>query len=171
MKKFLSIAMLMALLQSCSSTIYVVRHAEKQSADGNTMMGNDPNLSADGKKRAEALATFLATKKVSAIYATPYKRTQQTAAPTASLKALSVKTYNPNQGNQLIDSLARQKSKGFLIVGHSNTAPALLRHLGLTPSMQDIPENDFDNLFIVRIKWFFGRKIRLEESTYGAVSP
>jgi broad specificity phosphatase PhoE len=171
MKIFLVIAMLVLVLQSCSSTIYVVRHAEKQAADGNAMMNNNPDLSADGQKRAEALATFLAGKKITAVYATPYKRTQQTAAPTASLKALPVKIYNPNQGNQLIDSLAHLKRKGYLVVGHSNTVPAMLRHIGLNPGMQDIPESDFDNLFTVRIRWFFGRKMRLEQGTYGAVSP
>lgn len=170
MKIFLPIAIIVWLLQSCSSTIYVVRHAEKQAANG-AMMGNDPDLSVEGKLRAKALAELLAGKGIKAAYATPYKRTQQTAAPTAAAQNLSVTTYPPNQGNALIDSLARQKNKNFLIVGHSNTVPALLRHLGLNPSMQDIPENDFDNLFTVRIQWFFGKKMRLVQSTYGAVSP
>lgn len=170
MKIFLPIAMLVFLLTSCSSTIYMVRHAEKQAANG-AMMGNDPDLSAEGKLRAEALATLLAGKKLTAAYATPYKRTQQTASPTAAAQNLAVKIYAPNQGNLLIDSLARQKGKNFLIVGHSNTVPALLRHLALNPNMQDIPENDFDNFFTVRIKWFFGRKMRLVQGTYGAISP
>jgi broad specificity phosphatase PhoE len=157
-------------LQSCSSTIYLVRHGEKQAADG-TMMSGNPDLSSEGKQRAQALATLLAAKKINAAYATPFKRTQQTATPTAEAKNLAVNSYPPNNGNQLIDSLAMQKGKGFLVVGHSNTVPALLRHLGLSPRMQDIPEDDFDNLFTVHIRWFFGRTIRLEQSTYGAVSP
>ena len=168
MKIFLPIVVLALALTSCSSTIYVVRHAEKEAPSGtNTMMANDPNLSAQGLQRANALADLLARKKISAVYATPYKRTQQTVQPTATAKALAVTTYPPKTGNQLIDSLAHKKDKSFLIVGHSNTVPSLLRHLGLKPSMQDIPESDFSYLFTVRIKWFFGRKMRLEEKRYG----
>jgi broad specificity phosphatase PhoE len=156
---------------SCSSTIYVVRHKEKESAGNNNMMVNDPNLSTDGLQRANALAAALAKDKINGIFATPYKRTKQTAEPVAVANKIFVTIYNPKQGNKLIDSLALQKGKRYLVVGHSNTVPGMLRHLQLQPSVEEIPENDFDNLFIIRIKWFLGRHLKLQELHYGEVSP
>jgi broad specificity phosphatase PhoE len=85
--------------------------------------------------------------------------------------ALPVTTYAPNGGDALLDSLIKQKNRRFLVVGHSNTIPAMLRHIGLTPSMENIPDNDYDNLFVVKLKWGLGRKISLKEKTYGKVSP
>jgi broad specificity phosphatase PhoE len=170
MKLIFNVLLCSALCSACSTTIYVVRHAEKQGA-ATAMMSNDPDLTEAGKERANALADSLKKKKITAVYSTPYKRTQQTAEPTAILKLLQVNSYNANAGETLIDSLAGTKKKAYLVVGHSNTVPAMLRKLGLHPSMQDIPDNDYDNFFVVRIKWFFGKNITLTEKTYGKVSP
>ena len=105
------------------------------------------------------------------VYATQYKRTLQTAEPTSILKLTPIKRYDAAAGENLIDSLAHLKNKGYLVVGHSNTLPAMLLKLGLNPSMQEVPDNDYDNLFIVRIKWLVGRNIKLTEKTYGKSSP
>lgn len=158
------------LLTACSSSIYIVRHAEKEAATGG-MSNTNPNLTAAGNARAAALADSLSAIAISAVYATPYNRTQQTGQPTASQKNLTVRTYAINHGAALIDSLSKIQKKAFLVVGHSNTVPGLIQSLGLTPSMQEIPENDYDNFFIVKISWFFGRSMRLIQKTYGAPSP
>ena len=57
-------------------TIYLVRHAEKAK-------GKDPVLTAQGKQRAENLAQMLQDAGVTRVYSTDYRRTQQTAAPSA----------------------------------------------------------------------------------------
>ncbi|MES2645510.1 MAG: histidine phosphatase family protein [Bacteroidota bacterium] len=155
---------------SCSTTIYVVRHAEKQ-ATSNNMMSADPELSDAGKKRALALADALASKKFTALYATPYKRTQQTAEPLTVAASLPIKTYAANKGEVLIDSLSNKKNKTYLVIGHSNTLLPMLRKLGLQPSLKEINDDDYDNLYEVRIKRFAGKKITLTEKTYGQVSP
>jgi broad specificity phosphatase PhoE len=168
MKNYLPILCLLFLLSSCSTSIYLVRHAEKQTSTGN-MMGNDPDLTLEGRIRADILADTLTGKKISGVYSTNYQRTRHTAAPTAMIKITDVKIYS--DGNKLLDSLITRKKKGYLVVGHSNTIPAMLKHIGLQPSMEDIPENDYDNLFVVRIHWAFGRTIKLTEKTYGKPSP
>ena len=83
MKLLFSAMFFACLLSSCSTTIYVVRHAEKQTGVNNSMMSADPDLTDAGKARAKKMAEMLASKSITAVYATPYKRTQQTAEPTA----------------------------------------------------------------------------------------
>jgi bisphosphoglycerate-dependent phosphoglycerate mutase len=150
----------------------LVRHAEKQVQDPNVMMlPNDVELSAAGHARAGVLADSLRNIKLNAIFATTIRRTQQTVEPTALSKNLPVKQYAPTQpaANTLMDSLVAIKGKKFLVAGHSNTVPAMVRHLGLPCSFSgNIPDNDYDNLFIIKIK--DGVKT-VKETTYGPKSP
>src|SRR6266446_2098902 len=67
---------------TAQSTILIVRHAEKADAT------KDPDLSEAGRARSEGLAKTLRDANITAIYATEFKRTQQTAAPLA--KALGI---------------------------------------------------------------------------------
>src|SRR5438094_7288802 len=64
---------------SAQPIVVIVRHAEK-AANG----GNDPDLSSAGRGRAEALARILKDSGITAIFTTELKRTQETAAPTAT---------------------------------------------------------------------------------------
>ena len=57
------------------SAIYLVRHGEKAS------VGQDPELTAQGQARAQAIATILARTGITAVYSTPTQRTRQTAQP------------------------------------------------------------------------------------------
>ena len=161
-------------LVSCSSTttIYLVRHAEKQTGGTTgTMQPNDVELSAAGHARARVLADSLQNKKLNAVFATTIRRTQQTVEPTAAAKSLTVKQYAATQpaADALIDSLVGVKGKKFLVAGHSNTVPAMVRHLGLPCSFSgNIPDNDYDNLFIIKITK--GVK-SVKETTYGPPSP
>ena len=154
-----------ACLCSCSTTIYLVRHGEK--VDNSV----DPNLSDLGAARAVALKDTLANAGLKDIYATQYKRTFQTAKPTADAKNIVIKRYNTLVSDSLITALSNKKGSNFLVVGHSNTVPDMLRKIGLSPSMQMIPDNDYDNLFIVNITWFFKKKMKLTQKTYGVASP
>jgi len=154
-------------MTSCSTTIYLVRHGEKAAADG-TMMTSDPALSTAGQQRAAALKDSLAAKHLSQIFATEFKRTQQTVQPTAEAKTLTTTIYKAAKSDSLILALTNHKGKNYLVAGHSNTVPAMLRKIGFTVS--DIPETDFDNFFTVKIRWFFGRKMQLVKATYGAAT-
>src|SRR5438477_10644022 len=66
-------------IASAQPIVVIVRHAEK-AANG----GNDPDLSSAGRARADALARILKESDITAIFATEFKRTQETAAPTAT---------------------------------------------------------------------------------------
>src|SRR5437667_6366432 len=65
---------------SAQPVVVIVRHAEK-AANG----GNDPDLSSAGRARAEALARILKDSSITAIFTSEFKRTQETAAPAATL--------------------------------------------------------------------------------------
>src|SRR5262249_46662073 len=61
--------------------VFVVRHAER--ADAGMQAQTDPPLSAAGEARAQKLAAMLADAGVKDIFATEFKRTQDTAKPLA----------------------------------------------------------------------------------------
>jgi phosphohistidine phosphatase SixA len=166
-----AISALFILLSACSTTtLYVVRHAEK--AAPNNTMNTDVDLSPAGQARARTLRDSLKERTLGALFATQYKRTYQTLEPLAQAKNMTIVRYQAASYNTLIDSLARIKGKAFTIAGHSNTVPGMLRHIGLQPSMQEIPDSIYNLLFVVSIVWKNGqRQLTLTEKTYGAPSP
>lgn len=54
----------------------------------------DPELSTAGLEQARLLAEYLASEKLDAIYASPLRRAQETAAPVASLHGMGVTTID-----------------------------------------------------------------------------
>ncbi|HEX6973250.1 MAG TPA: phosphoglycerate mutase family protein [Vicinamibacterales bacterium] len=139
-----------AAAAAAQSTVFVVRHAER--ADGGTtspMMGNDPDLSDAGRARAQALAAVLRDAGITAIFATEFKRTQQTAAPLAKALGISVTTVSAKEPGALIAKI-KAASGNVLVVGHSNSVPDVVTGLGVTPPVT-IGDAEYDNLFVVRL--------------------
>lgn len=171
MRTFIFIAVI-TLLYSCSTTtIYITRHGERQAAeDGTVTSASDPDLNVAGKKRADILRDSMHNKHLSVCFATQYKRTFQTAEPTAIDQRIPLRRYFADSSNRFIDSLIKTKNKNYLVVGHNTTVPIMLRHIGLHPSMEKIAENDYSNFFVVTIRRFLGRKITLVEKKYGPTS-
>ena len=132
--------------QAQKKTIILVRHAEKVDAS------QDPELSAEGKARAERLAQIVKQYKPGAIYSTDFKRTRDTVAPVASRRKLQVQTYDPKKPNELIDAIMKSKTKRFLVAGHSNTVPGLANLLGKKVVFKDLDDSEYGAIYIVRIK-------------------
>lgn len=134
------------LVPDTATTFILLRHAETSGA------GSDPALSAAGQQRAAELVRVLKNVPVQAVYATSYLRTTQTAQPTATDKSLNVQTYDPFAPGPLTDAvLNAYQGQAVLIVGHSNTIPALLNVLTGTNDFAQIPDTQYDNLFIVSV--------------------
>ncbi len=146
---------------SCTTNIYLVRHAEKMNATADTP------LSEKGEKRAIALKKCLKNAKIDAIYATDYNRTKSTAKPLSEAIGKPINIYEPNKS--FSDNLKQIKSKNVLVVGHSNTIPETIHDL--TSEVISISEDDFDNLYLITIRKFFGTKITFTAETYGDLSP
>ncbi len=137
-------------LYAQKTTIYVVRHAEKDMSDPKD---RDPDLSAEGKQRAEALAKHLKGEKLDSIFATAYKRTKLTGYPTADKIGLAIKTYDASKLKEFADGLQKNaQGKKMLVIGHSNTVQELLVAFGLKKPVKDLTDDDYDYIFTLTIK-------------------
>lgn len=124
--------------------IFIVRHAEKA-----TNEGNDPDLSQAGQKRADALARVLKDSRITAIFVTEFKRTQQTAAPTANATHVKPIVVQANDTTSLVTKL-RGLQGNALVVAHGNTIPDLIRALGIDASVT-IPDDDYTEIFVLSL--------------------
>jgi len=127
------------------TTVILVRHAEKASAD------RDTALSDAGHERARELARVLTGVKIDTIFTTEFTRTKQTAAPTAQALGLTpiVRNTGPAYAADLAKEIRTQHAgKTVLVVGHSNTTIDVLKALGAT-GLPVIDEPHFDNLFVL----------------------
>jgi broad specificity phosphatase PhoE len=134
------------------SLVYVVRHAERADAGSTsttmTSAPADPSLSAAGAARAQKLAALLADAGIRAIYATEFKRTQQTVEPLAAKLGQKVIAMPAADTAALVASMkATYAHDVVLVAGHSNTVPAIIKALG-GPDVT-IGENEYDSLFVV----------------------
>ena len=130
------------------TTVFLVRHAEKK------VGGDDPELSAAGRDRAAELARVLADVPIQAVYASQFVRTRDTGGPLARKAGLEV-TIDRIEGDiaawaagfaaRLLESHAGQT---VLVVGHSNTVPALMQALG-AEEPPELSKRDYDDLFVV----------------------
>ncbi len=129
------------------ATFFVVRHAEKDIDDA-----KDPSLTEAGRMRADALARQFAGKTLTAAYATAFKRTHQTAQPSATASAIDVTTYDAaGSASQFAAGLRGDHPRGrILVVGHSNTVPEIASALCECPSAP-MADTDYGRLFEVTI--------------------
>lgn len=147
--KTLSTLLAVCLLAACASAppqtataleFVLVRHAEKANDDP-----RDPSLSPDGLARAQRLADSLAGQDVFAVYATDYRRTRDTAAPTAAAHATAVTVYDAKRpaAEFAAQLRARHPTGTVLVVGHSNTVPEIAAAL-CACTVAPMAESEFD---------------------------
>jgi 2,3-bisphosphoglycerate-dependent phosphoglycerate mutase len=170
-----------------TTTVVLVRHAEKADASANT------NLSPAGLARAQELRSVVDEFGVSGVYSNDFCRTAQTAQPAAQALGLPIfveQTGNPAAGlgscspaitattsslsatlsspqDLAVHILSQHRGKTVLVVGHSNTVAEIIAALGagsISPVV--ITEPEFDRLFVVTVPRFFGTP-RLLKATYG----
>jgi len=149
-----------------TTTVIFVRHAEKA-----TIPADNPGLNEAGKRRAAELARQLVDADVIAgidvVYSTSYRRTEETVQPVATALNLPITPYDASNTETIMDEIVREhKGKIILVVGHSNTVPALIGNMGASKNVPEINETEYDNIYIVSVPWFGKTKtIRLR---YGA---
>lgn len=128
--------------------VILVRHAEKKIVPPEN---KDPDISAEGEKRAGELAKMFGDAGIGAIFASQYKRTQQTVKPLAEKLGLTVTTVEAQKTPELVKQIRAQKAGQVVFVaGHNNTVPEVIAALG-GPQMPIIPETQYDNLFVLSI--------------------
>jgi len=127
-----------------ATTVFLLRHAEKQSDTEN------PELSPAGNLRAESLVHVLGSSGVAAIYTSQYLRTIKTAEPLAVFLKLTPVQVDAKQTPELVKGiLADHKGQAVLVVGHSNTVPEIISALGA--SVPPIEDGEYDNLYVVNL--------------------
>jgi broad specificity phosphatase PhoE len=131
----------MAPSVASAQMVIVVRHAERAdggaAAPGAAAMttATDPELSAAGKARAQA------------IYTTEYTRTKDTGAPLAAALKITAEVVPARDQAALITKIMANTSGAVLVVGHSNTVPAIIKALG--GADVTLADSEYDSLFFV----------------------
>ncbi len=164
-RPLLSLLLTAVILIGCrapvTSTVILVRHAERPP-------GADPELNELGHARAQALAAALDRTRVDGILHTQFKRTQQTATPLARAKSLTPVVVGAagteaQHAQAVLEALKPFAGKTAVYVGHSNTVPAVIQALGITPAPA-IPDTAYADFFIVRRQ---GSAVELVRVRYG----
>lgn len=131
------------------TTIYIVRHAEKDVSDPKNQ---DPELSVEGRERAEALAGSLKKIKLDAAFATKYKRTSQTAFLCAKNSNIEIQIYDAHDFRGIRELVqTNHRGQKILIVGHSNTVLELAEAFGASRPLAALSDDDYDFLFELKI--------------------
>jgi broad specificity phosphatase PhoE len=150
-----------------ATVVLLVRHAEKAAQPG-----DDPPLTQDGRRRAEALAGVIKDAHPTAIITTQLRRTAETAQPSAAAadvtpEVVSVSSTTTQQNAAEVAAAVRKHAGAtVLVVGHNNTVPLIIAALG-GPKLPDICEQVYDKLFVLVL----GKEARPVQSRYGAPGP
>jgi phosphohistidine phosphatase SixA len=143
--------LLMVLLagaaEAAPQTVILVRHAEKAVAPA-----DDPALSPAGAARAAALAAALADAGVEQVLTTRFRRTRETAAPLAAARGLRPVVIDAAGDTAAhvaaVAAAVRAAAGTVLVVGHSNTVPAIIAALG-GPALPPLCEGSYSRVFVL----------------------
>ena len=150
--------------QDGPSLVVLVRHAEKAAEPA-----DDPSLTDAGRQRAAALALAVAHAPPNAIIVSARKRTAETALPTAATFGVTPTVVSLDGGTAThvaaVVSAVRAQRGVVLVIGHSNTIPAVIKALG-GAALPDICDATY-NLLFTMVPPRDGRAAQLVVSQYG----
>ena len=137
-----------------STTVIVIRHAEK-ALDG----GTDPKLTADGEARAALLARLFGSSgapgRIDAIYVSATERSRATADPLAAALHVTPVVAPADNAKALARRALREHAGGrVLIVGHSDTVPAIVAELSGERGIPEIGATEYGVMYIVTVPRF-----------------
>ncbi len=128
-----------------STTVILLRHAER--ADNSA----DSELSPAGRDRADLLARMLVDSHPDALYATEYKRTQQTLRPLANEVGLPINILPAESLDELVERIRTQTAGGVVVVAsHSDRIPQLVERLTGT-QVSPLGHNEYSRLYILQM--------------------
>lgn len=151
------------------STVILVRHAEKGATPA-----NDPLLTVEGTQRALDLAAALSGAHVTSVVTTQLQRTQLTAKPISDALGkppIIVPVAAPVSAHvEAVAAAVRARPAGdvVLVVGHSNTVPAIVAALG-GPKLPDLCDPQYSTIFILEFP--ASGPPRFIRAKYGAADP
>jgi 2,3-bisphosphoglycerate-dependent phosphoglycerate mutase len=147
--------------KSKTTIVYLVRHAEKDTANPDE---KDPDLTPAGYARAKALQKHLQNTPIDAFLSSPYKRTRLTLEPLAAGREIN--TY-PAHGYTALKKLITGKYAGktVIVAGHSNTLLDIIETLGAPKPVGAISDSKYDYIFKLTLRP--GKKAKVETATFG----
>ena len=151
------------ITQAQTTTIILLRHAEKDTSAGSTAMKADPPLSKTGEIRAVNLPEVLKAYTPDIIYATNYIRTKASVTPLAQKFNKEIQLYDPRNLPALEEQIRQMKGKTIIVAGHSNTTPALVNLLIKENRYANLDESVYTKLWIVTLT---DGKAEVKEITY-----
>lgn len=128
--------------------IVLVRHSEKDVSAANNP---DPDLSVEGRERAQRLIKLVNKYRPSEIFSTNYKRTRQTAEPLATKRGKEIQTYDPAKATEMVTQMLASKTGRYLVVGHSNTIPALANLLAKKEVFRNLLDTEYGVFWVIRL--------------------
>ena len=146
------LAMLAVFVASMTTTtVILVRHAEKELSSI-----EDPPLTPAGEQRAQLLARMFGERegagRIAGIISSDTRRTQRTAAPLAERLGTKIITLPGNDYDAIIGRIRHDfRGQTVLVVGHSNTVPALVRKLARREDIAEIPDTEFGTIYVVTV--------------------
>jgi phosphohistidine phosphatase SixA len=149
---------------AAAQTVILARHGEKADASA------DPLLSEAGVARSEALALAVARAGVTHVFSTPLQRTRLTGGPAAAAAGVDVRPVSLEGGGaahiaRMTETLKALGSDDVaLVVGHSNTVPAIAEALGVA-GVSAISDCEYDRLIVIDMD---GGAVRAVTGRYGA---
>ncbi|MEO7997610.1 MAG: phosphoglycerate mutase family protein [Gemmatimonadaceae bacterium] len=152
--------------QGVPAMVVLVRHAEKA-----TVGGSDPSISDVGQARAKALATALADAGVTSVITTTFKRTVETGDVLAKMhnitgEKIAIAGTTASHVEAIAAAVRKHPGEVVLVVGHSNTIPAIVTALG-GPKMSDLCDANYATMFIVHMS-ADGKPAHVVRTRYGA---
>lgn len=146
-----------------STTVILVRHAERDAAGG-----SDPELNAAGLERAKLLGRMTQDAKLRAVYVTATKRSRQTGKPSAIAAGVGYSEYDALDAAALAARIrADALGATVLVVAHSNTVDDIGAALGAV-SIGELADTSFDRMFVISRSWC---RTQLLRTRYGAPTP
>ena len=133
---------------AATTTVILVRHAEKASTPT-----ADPPLTSAGEARARSLLAAVREAGVNAIITTQFLRTKSTAAPVAAALGITpevVAATGATHPRDVAAAIRQHAGQTVLVVGHSNTIPAIIAALGAREP-PPICDEEYDDLYIVTV--------------------
>jgi phosphohistidine phosphatase SixA len=147
--------------------VLLLRHAERSAEPA-----GDPALTPAGQSRAQALASALTHAGVTAIITTEFRRSSETAAALATQLGITPEVIGARGRDTAahigaVAAAIRAHSGVVLVVGHSNTVPAIAAALG-APRLQDFCESSFSHFWALTPSAKLGAAPTLLRLRYGA---
>lgn len=164
---FIALAAAAPTMPAPATVVLLVRHAERSPGSG------DVPISDVGRARALALAELGKVTGVSVIITTQLQRTRQTAAPLAEALGITPVTVNTQSdpvkhAGDVATAVRQHAGRTVLVVGHSNTVPAIVAALG-GPKFPDLCEPEYDALITLVLDAEGG--VRTVRTRFGAATP